>query len=64
MTSEHSTSSALDRALLRALRQVAHEMDAPPAEVVAGASAALAWRTIDSDLASLFLEVAPARWEG
>ena len=61
MTSENCTTrSGLDDQFLRALRRIACEVDAPPAEVVAGARAAFAWRTIDADLARLLLEADPA----
>jgi hypothetical protein len=61
VTSENCTTrSGPDDEFLRALRRIAREVDAPPAGVVAGASAAFAWRTIDADLASLLLEAEPA----
>jgi hypothetical protein len=53
VTNNDCRSSHLDDRLLRACRSIAAQADPVPPEVVAGALAALSWRTVDAELAEL-----------
>ena len=55
MTNHDRSSSHRDEAFLRACRSVVARNDPTPPEVIAGALAALSWRTVDAELAELSL---------
>jgi hypothetical protein len=50
---DYSSSHLDDDRLLGACRSIAAKADPAPPEVVAGALAALSWRTVDAELAEL-----------
>jgi hypothetical protein len=50
---DYSSSHLDDDGLLEACRSIAAEADPAPPEVVAGALAALLWRTVDAELVEL-----------